>query len=95
MVRALPSKPEAHDNPKGVPYSREDLMDVFNKCDKNGDGKLSRNELQAAFKVLGSNCPFFVAIGELLLGDKNRDGFINKQEMEKLIDNVEKLRYVK
>ncbi|KAG2666378.1 hypothetical protein I3760_15G056800 [Carya illinoinensis] len=78
-----------------VPYTRTELMDVFNRCDKNGDGKLSRNELQAAFEVLGSKSPWCRAIWEHLRADKNRDGFIDKQEMEKLIDRVEKHGYLK
>ncbi|KAG6674703.1 hypothetical protein I3842_15G057600 [Carya illinoinensis] len=94
-VRAIFNVQRTHDEPKSVPYTRTDLMDVFNRCDKNGDGKLSRDELKAAFEVLGSKSPCCRAIWEHLRADKNRDGFIDKQEMENLIDGVEKHGYLK
>ncbi|KAB1220358.1 hypothetical protein CJ030_MR3G009818 [Morella rubra] len=76
-----------------VPFTREALVGVFNRHDKNNDGRLSKSELKEAFEEIGSRCSKVRASLELHHADKNHNGFIDKGEFEKLIDHVLKHNY--
>ncbi|KAB1199683.1 Calcium-binding protein CML24 [Morella rubra] len=71
-----------------VTYTRDDLVGVFNRHDKNKDGRLSISELKEAFEQIGSRWPPMRAFLELLHADENHNGFIDKEEFEKFIDHV-------
>ena len=71
-----------------VPWTKQQLMQAFKNQDSDGDGKLSKNELKQAFKVLGSSFGFYRAKKALLRADSNNNDFIdiNDKEFEDLID---------
>ncbi|KAB1205586.1 hypothetical protein CJ030_MR7G017758 [Morella rubra] len=84
------------DDPKSVgpvTYTRDDLVGVFNRDDKNKDGKLSKSELKEAFGQIGSRWPQMRASPELLHADENHNGLIDREEFEKFIDYVLKHNY--
>ena len=71
-----------------VAWTKDQLSDTFKKFDKNGDNKLSREELQEAFKHLKSRWPYYRVRGALDQADGNDDGFIDlkNQEFEILVN---------
>lgn len=71
-----------------VPYTREQLREVFKKHDINKDGKLSRDEVKAAFVEFKAFWPWFSTEQGLRHGDNNGDQYINinDQELEHLVD---------
>ncbi|KAB1220348.1 hypothetical protein CJ030_MR3G009808 [Morella rubra] len=87
MSRIELSTKNDHPNP-AVTYTRDDLVGVFNRHDKNKDGRLSISELKEAFEQIGSRWPLMRAFLELLHSDENHNGFIDKEEFGKLIDHV-------
>lgn len=74
---------EKNPNPAAIPLTQEDETEkVFNKLDKNGDGKISSAELGAVLNGLGTTTfPEEVArmMSEL---DTNGDGYINLSEFK-------------
>ncbi|KAL6296272.1 hypothetical protein ACE6H2_004414 [Prunus campanulata] len=77
-----------------VPYTEDLIMKVFKSHDKNGDGQLSKDELNAAFKELGSKWPSIRASLAKHYADDNRDGFISiEKELSKLVKYVLNLNY--
>ncbi|ONI33633.1 hypothetical protein PRUPE_1G437200 [Prunus persica] len=80
--------------PNNVPYTEQQIMNVFKSHDKNGDAQLSKEELKEAFKELGSKCPPLRAWFAKNYADDNRDGFISiDKELSKLVKYVLKLNY--
>jgi hypothetical protein len=73
--RPPPGPPGPGRGPRGVPV--EDLVERVMAFDKNGDGKVTREELPERMHHL------------LELGDTNKDGALDKEELKKL---AEKLR---
>ena len=73
---------------KKVPaqWSPEQVCDLFKIADKNGDGKLSKEELKAAFRRLGSRWSSFRARRALRHVDANGDGVISNEELNDLIN---------
>lgn len=69
-----------------VPWKREQLLKLFNSYDKDGDGRLSKDELKAAFRHLGSRWSSYRAGKALRKNDHNRDGFITQDELIDLVD---------
>ncbi|KAG6674710.1 hypothetical protein I3842_15G058300 [Carya illinoinensis] len=45
-----------------VPCTEAQLATIFKDHDTNGDGKLSRSELDLAFRKLGSRWPWFRSV---------------------------------
>ncbi|KAI5354499.1 hypothetical protein L3X38_007394 [Prunus dulcis] len=75
-----------HKVPNNVPYTEEQIMNVFKSHDKNGDAQLSKEELKEAFKELGSKYPPLRAWFAKNYADDNRDGFISiDKELSKLV----------
>ena len=71
----------------------DQLRRVFEKFDKNGDHKLSKEELKEAFKDMGAYFPGWKAWRGLQVADANRDGFITEDEMNELVNYAVKSGY--
>ncbi|PHT65274.1 hypothetical protein T459_29699 [Capsicum annuum] len=72
---------------KGVslPITKDQLKGIFKKYDKDGDGKISKQELKLAFKEMGLNFPGLRAGRAIRHADINEDGYINEEEMGQLV----------
>ncbi|KAK7859722.1 polcalcin jun o 2 [Quercus suber] len=57
------------------PLSEEQLKGLLKRYDTNGDGKLSKNELKAAFRSLGLHFSGWRAGQALRHADANGDGY--------------------
>ncbi|KAB2614366.1 calcium-binding protein CML10 [Pyrus ussuriensis x Pyrus communis] len=79
--------------PAGVPWTREQVLNLFNSFDKDGDGMLSKEEVKAAFRKLGSHWGGFRARRALRHADANRDGLISAEEINDLANYALKCRY--
>src|SRR6476659_4143220 len=64
----------AADEPKKKEGDKPDKGAVFAKKDKNGDGKLSKEEFTANSKDAAKSEAAFTAM------DKDKDGFVSKEE---------------
>ncbi|XP_050365715.1 probable calcium-binding protein CML41 [Argentina anserina] len=69
-----------------IPWTKEQVRQLFKSFDKNGDGKLSKKELKAAFRKLGSRWSSFRARKALRYVDSNGDGDISKEELNDLVN---------
>ncbi|CAL8996383.1 unnamed protein product [Prunus brigantina] len=80
--------------PSKVPYTKEQIRDVFKRHETNGDGQLSKEELDAAFDELGAKWPPFRAWFAQRYADDNGDGFISiDKELSKLVEYALGLKY--
>ena len=61
----------------------DEVKKIFNKFDKNGDGKISRDELKDILYALGSRTTSDEVSCIMLEIDKNGDGFISLDEFAK------------
>ncbi|KAB2614368.1 calcium-binding protein CML10 [Pyrus ussuriensis x Pyrus communis] len=77
---------DCYKKPARVPRTREQVVDLFNSFDKDGDGMLSKEELKAAFRELGSRWGGFRARRALSHADANHDGLISKEEIKDLVN---------
>lgn len=79
-----------------VPYTEEELITALKKQDVNGDGKLSRLEVMAAFEELGSCWPWFRAKQGFRYADQDNDGYIDiKTELKLLVAYAAKCNYIR
>ena len=77
------------------PTNEKQLRDTFQKYDSNGDGLLSKAELENAFKSLGSHMPNWRARRALNRADANGDKFISlDQELDEVVKYAAKHGYV-
>ncbi|KAF3961269.1 hypothetical protein CMV_014094 [Castanea mollissima] len=76
------------------PTNEKQLRDTFQKYDRNGDGLLSRAELENAFKSLGSHMPNWRARRALNHADANGDKFISLEELDEVVKYAAKHGYV-
>lgn len=68
-----------------VPLTEEQLQGLLKRFDKNGDRRLSREELREAFRSLGLNFSGWRAWRALRHADENGDGYISEEEMKELV----------
>jgi hypothetical protein len=98
MVRLpIPFGPKIVAKGAEVPFNKEQITLIFKKQDKNGDGKLSHEEVKAAFVELNAFWPWFRTVQGFRHGDSNGDKFINidDQELENLVDFTLKCGYTR
>lgn len=76
-----------------IPYTKEQLKGMFWRCDKNGDGRLSRQELEDAFSYLGAYIPGWRAKRALRYADDNGDGFLADKEIDELVKYAAQFGY--
>ncbi|KAI5354487.1 hypothetical protein L3X38_007382 [Prunus dulcis] len=79
MVRYVPASPPPEMMVKEayVVWSRKQVEDLLKSFDMDKDGKLSKQELQAALNKLGSRCVFLRVLRALRHADSNKDGLIS------------------
>lgn len=75
--------------------SEAQLKSIFNRCDNNGDGRLSKQELRNAFAGLGSHLPGWRAGRGLNHADGNGDGYVSDEELDDLVKYAFKCGYTK
>ncbi|KAK9946519.1 hypothetical protein M0R45_011982 [Rubus argutus] len=93
MVRVV-HVPEVNvKHPTQVPWSMDHVCQLFKSSDKNGDGKLSKEELKAAFRKLGSRWSSYRASRALRYVDSNHDGVISEEEFNELVKYALELGY--
>ncbi|GAB4852129.1 hypothetical protein Ancab_016319 [Ancistrocladus abbreviatus] len=76
-----------------VVLTGEQLRNIFMQHDKDGDGRLNREELEAAFRQLGSRAPAWRAERAIYYNDLDLDEVINEHEMDHLIPYTLGCRY--
>ncbi|KAJ0025231.1 hypothetical protein Pint_07157 [Pistacia integerrima] len=69
------------------------VREILEKHDVNNDGVLCWEELKAAFKELGAWIPSFRANRGLHYADANKDGVINEDEKNDLVNYIYNLGY--
>ena len=67
---------------------------MLRRYDSDGDGRLSKRELEDAFRQAGSSMPRWRAYRALCHADKNGDGFIDEAELPGLLQYAAKKGYV-
>lgn len=76
-----------------MPLDNDQLKGIFQEFDANGDKRLSMDELRAAFAYLGACFPSWRALCGLNYADANNDGYIDEDELHKLVDFASKFGY--
>ncbi|KAF7830633.1 polcalcin Phl p 7-like [Senna tora] len=64
----------------------EEIKKTLKEADKNGDGRLSKNELEYAFRQLGAYVPGWRAYRGLCRFDNNQDNVISGDELDDLVE---------
>jgi Ca2+-binding EF-hand superfamily protein len=80
-----------------VPFNRDEVTKIFKKHDKDNNGKLSWDEVKAAFVEFKSKWPSVRTELAFRRADNNDDGSIDMQdqEWEKLVGYVLSCEYTK
>ncbi|KAL6317688.1 hypothetical protein AAG906_030442 [Vitis piasezkii] len=76
-----------------VPFTKEQIKATFRGCDRDRDGRLSKEELNAGFQRLGSHLPCWRAWWALHRADANGDGYIGEGELDDLVKYAFKQGY--
>ncbi|KAH0989931.1 hypothetical protein GBA52_001414 [Prunus armeniaca] len=76
-----------------IPWTKEQVMAEFKRLDKDGDGRISKEELKAAFDKFGSRWSSFRAWRALCHADANKDGYISKEEFTDIVNYALKCGY--
>ncbi|EXC19758.1 hypothetical protein L484_006333 [Morus notabilis] len=78
---------------KGKPYTEAQLKGEFMRHSTGEGGRLSRQDLKITFSSLGSSAPGWGARQALRHVDKDKDGFVDEEELEKLVGYAAKRGY--
>ncbi|KAF8405042.1 hypothetical protein HHK36_009939 [Tetracentron sinense] len=76
--------PPTYNNRKDIPGSNEGFRDWVKSIDTNGDGKISRQELQEAIRKLGLWFCGWRARRAFAHVDSDKNGFITEEEIAEL-----------
>lgn len=76
-----------------VPFTKEQIKATFRGCDRDRDGRLSKEELNAGFQRLDSHLPCWRAWWALHRADANGDGYIGEGELDDLVKYAFKQGY--
>ncbi|KAI3440349.1 uncharacterized protein J3R85_003677 [Psidium guajava] len=74
-----------------IPPSKEKLKRWLATFDANKDGRFSKEELRHAIKATGAWFPWSKANKAMHTADTNGDGFVDENEINNLVDYVEKI----
>ncbi|KAJ4717450.1 putative Calcium-binding EF-hand family protein [Melia azedarach] len=70
-----------------LPLNPEEMLKgVMQRCDEDGDGRLSKKELRDVFNTLGAYFPGLRAWLALHYADSDGDGYISHDEFNKLVN---------
>lgn len=70
---------------RSTEYGEEQMKLIFERCDADQDGDLSKQELKKALDELGVEFPTLRAVSALWHADANDDGRISKNELAELV----------
>ncbi|OAY50923.1 hypothetical protein MANES_05G173100v8 [Manihot esculenta] len=87
MTRKLSNKAAS------VEIKKDQLRKIFMQFDENHDNVLSSGEIKKAFKHLGATIPLYRAILGKKYADGNKDGVIDMNELDDLVEYTYKLQY--
>ncbi|KAG7943684.1 hypothetical protein I3843_15G055200 [Carya illinoinensis] len=73
--------------------TEEQIKETFKRHDVNHDGLLSKQELKNTFESLGSKGSGYRASRALYHADANKDGYINEEELNRLIKYAVRIGY--
>ncbi|KAK4352076.1 hypothetical protein RND71_027594 [Anisodus tanguticus] len=76
-----------------ISLTESQMINIFKKCDINGDGYLTKEDLTEAFRQLGSTFPGYRVSRALHHADKNGDGLIDNKELDQLVEYARKRGY--
>ncbi|GAB2217995.1 hypothetical protein Droror1_Dr00001210 [Drosera rotundifolia] len=68
-----------------VALTEKQLRKLFIEHDRDKDGRLNKEELEAAFRSLGSRAPAWRADQAMYNNDLDLDGVLNEHEMDHLV----------
>nr|KYP50906.1 hypothetical protein KK1_027262 [Cajanus cajan] len=72
--------------PPNIIIAEKQIRDILTKADCDGDGCLSKDELEKVFKEFGSKLPGWRANRFLKKADTNHDGILTKEELDIIVD---------
>ena len=76
-----------------VPYTKEQLQEIFKRFDLNGDNFLSKAEVKKIFEYLKAYFPGLRTWQAMRKADTDGDGQIDQNELKNLINFVSSLNY--
>ncbi|XVE70060.1 hypothetical protein DITRI_Ditri10aG0041400 [Diplodiscus trichospermus] len=79
---------EGKNFPTSLLVERAEILKLFKRCDVNNDGKLSEDEVKAAFRKLQSRFPSYRTQRAFKVADGNGDGYISEAELDELVNYV-------
>ncbi|XVE70061.1 hypothetical protein DITRI_Ditri10aG0041500 [Diplodiscus trichospermus] len=74
--------------PTSLKADRDAIVSLFKRCDVNKDGRLSKDEVKAGFRLLQSRFPNYRAQRAFKVADENGDGYISESELDELVKYV-------
>ncbi|XAR61878.1 hypothetical protein NMG60_11016421 [Bertholletia excelsa] len=77
--------PTTHDKEAPAPLSEGCVKEFLRRYDRDGDGRISRQELKLAFKSQGLYFAGRRARKAIRYADANGDGYISDQELNELL----------
>lgn len=75
-------------------YSAKELKEIFNQMDTNEDGGLGLFEIKDALKRLDAEMPVHLAFKALCYADRNRDGKLGEDEIDRFVKYLMSQGYV-